>query len=152
MYLELFISHHEIYDMYIVHIWSAFFQFVNSLFIGGSQIECRNCFFSDALASLALMIVTDWLTYRNWRFLKFNSSVTIRLVLHTWKYYVWSVWSPDQTRVSNWEMYLSQIGKCICLKLGNVFVSNWEMYLSQIAKCTYVHICSKWPNVFVPNC
>ena len=47
-------------------------------------------------------------------------------------------------------MYLSLIGKCICIKLGNVFVSkcgnvfvsNWEMYLSQIDIFIYV---------FVPN-
>ena len=29
------------------------------------------------------------------------------------------------------KMYLSQIAKCICLKLQNVFVSNCQMYLSQ---------------------
>ena len=50
-------------------------------------------------------------------------------------------------------MYLSQIVKCICLKLPNVFVLYWRMYLytlyfSQTEKC----ICSKWQNVFVPNC
>ena len=37
-------------------------------------------------------------------------------------------------------LYLSQIAKCICLKLQNVFVSNCKVYLSRFA------------NIFVPNC
>ena len=37
-------------------------------------------------------------------------------------------------------MCLYQIGKCICIKLGNVFVSNWEMYLSQIDEFIYVFV------------
>ena len=40
----------------------------------------------------------------------------------------------------NWEMFLYQIVKCICL--------NCEVYLSEIAKC----ICLKLQSVFVPNC
>ena len=55
---------------------------------------------------------------------------------------------PDKTRVSNYKMYLSQIAKCICLKLQNVFVSNYKMYWSQIAKC----IGLKLQNVLVSNC
>ena len=75
------------------------------------------------------IVVTLCTEIGDWPFLKFNSSVTICLVLHTCKYYVWSVWSPrpDQTRVSNYKMYLSQIAICICLKLQNVFVSNCKM-------------------------
>ena len=45
-------------------------------------------------------------------------------------------------------MYFSQIAKCICLKLQNVFVSNYKIYLYQIAKFT----CLKLQNVFVSNC
>ena len=41
--------------------------------------------------------------------------------------------------VSNCKMYLSQIAKCSCLKLQNVFVSN----------CKW--ICLKLQNVFVSN-
>ena len=33
------------------------------------------------------------------------------------------------------KCFLSQIEKCICLKLQNVFVSNFKMYLCQIANC-----------------
>ena len=42
-------------------------------------------------------------------------------------------------------MHLSQIEKCICLKLQTVFVSNCKLYLSQIENC----ICLKLQNVFV---
>ena len=34
-------------------------------------------------------------------------------------------------------LYLSQIAKCICLKLQNVFVSNCQIYLSTIATCIW---------------
>ena len=50
--------------------------------------------------------------------------------------------------VSNFKIYLSPIAKCICLKLQNVFISNCKLYLSQIAKC----ICLKLQNEFVSNC
>ena len=45
-------------------------------------------------------------------------------------------------------MYLSQIAKCIFLKLKHVFVSNWKIDLSHVAKC----ICLKLQNQFVFNC
>ena len=63
------------------------------------------------------------------------------------------------------KMYLSQIAKCICLKLQNVFVSNCQMYLSQtphlatyyrspLGKVRVVFFSRPIPsqNVFVPNC
>ena len=53
------------------------------------------------------------------------------------------------------KKYLSQIDKCICPKLVNVFVSNWEMYLYQIGKCICIKMwkcfCLKLGNVFVSN-
>ena len=77
-------------------------------------------------------------------------------------------------------MHLSQIAKCICLKLQNAFVSNCKIYSSQIAKClclkltagysatsaavwfetlSKLHlfqiakcICLKLQNVLVPDC
>ena len=43
--------------------------------------------------------------------------------------------------VSNLEMYLSQIGKCISIKMWRCFfVSNWQMYLSQIDEFIYVFV------------
>ena len=63
-------------------------------------------------------------------------------------------------------MYLSQIAKCICLKIAkwiclkvqNVFVSNFKMNLSQIVKCICLklqnvldHSQSVWPGSQVPN-
>ena len=71
------------------------------------------------------------------------------------------------------KMYLSQIAKCICLKLWNVFVFNCKMYLSttysfliltnvfvlywRMYLCTLYFsetpkcICLKWQNLFVQN-
>ena len=54
----------------------------------------------------------------------------------------WRYFSPC---VAHFEMLLSQIAKCICLKLKIVLVSTSKMYLSTIAKC----ICHKFQNVFV---
>ena len=115
------------------------------------QIDCFTChcsgcncirpirsqdlrFFSDALASLALIIVTVSLTYRNWRLAISHVKQLCTIC-------------PDQTRVSDYKIYLFQIAKYVCLKLGNIFVSNWEMFLSQIATC----ICLKLHHVFVSN-
>ena len=58
-------------------------------------------------------------------------------------------------------MYLSQIAKCICIKLQNVFVSICEMYLSvtevwlgrdRKRVILFYSICLKLRNVFVSNC
>ena len=46
------------------------------------------------------------------------------------------------------EMCLPQIAKYICLKLWNILVSNCQIHSSQIIKC----ICHKEQNVFVSNC
>ena len=57
-------------------------------------------------------------------------------------------WPPLQNEfLSKCKMYLSQIEKCIFLKLQYIFVSNFKIYLSPIAKC----ICLKLQNVFVSN-
>ena len=60
---------------------------------------------------------------------------------------IMSTWVKITVRVfvSNYRMYLSEITKCICLKLQSVFVSNYKIYSSQITK----YICLKLQNVFV---
>ena len=49
-------------------------------------------------------------------------------------------WRQQDYPIDNSLMYLSQIAKCICLKLQNVFVSNFKMYSSQIAKCIFLEL------------
>ena len=78
--------------------------------------------FSDAQASLALMIVTDWLTDGPKLEIGHFSSLTALspYVLYSIHVNIMSGQSghPDQTRPE------SQITKCICLKLWNVFVPD----------------------------
>ena len=91
--------------------------------------------FSDALASLALIIVThsltDWLTHRNW--------IWAILHIHIWQLSHhqscitsnWDQTRPDQTKIDKCTFLklrnvFSPIVKCICLKLWSVFVWNYK--------------------------
>ena len=100
--------------------------------------------FSDAIASLALITVTRWLTDGpKLEIGHFPDQMWLQNVfVSNFKMYLSRI---TKEFCFNCKMYLSQIAKCICLKLQNVFVSNCEMYLSQIAKC----ICLILTNVFV---
>ena len=64
-------------------------------------------------------------------FAQFSSSGSFVFALNAWD--GWS--AAGLIERPQFELYLSQIAKCICLKFLNVFVSNHEMYLSQIMKC-----------------
>ena len=69
------------------------------------------------------------------------------LVLFLFQVTTWQDWACWWIAPPIWEtvfesiykLYLSQIAKCICLELPNVFAPNCEIYLSQIAK----YICLK---------
>ena len=118
-------------NIYLSQIAKCIYHLLQNMFASLYLSLLQNAFVSNCkmyLSQIANVFVSNWKMY---------SSPITKCIHSNCKMHL--------SQIKN--IYLSQIAKCICLKLQNIFVSNCKMCLSQIAKC----VCFKLQNVFVSN-